>query len=83
MSTRVKSQVLTGADIANEIRKLADQASFRIWVATPFIGSPATIRSVLGTNWRDLDVFDLRLIVDIDDMLMCVYFGYGQVALEV
>lgn len=64
-------KVIQGQDLVTELRRLSDKVSSRLWVAVPYIGSPTTVRKILGKEWFDLPSVSVKLITDTSD-LSCV-----------
>lgn len=64
-------KVIQGQDLVLELRRLSDKVSRRLWVAVPYIGSPATVRKILGKEWFDNPSVSVRLITDTSD-LSCI-----------
>lgn len=64
-------KVIQGQDLVTELRRLSDKVSSRLWVAVPYIGSPTTVRKILGKEWFDLPSVSVKLITDTSD-LTCI-----------
>ncbi len=64
-------KVIQGQDLVTELRRLSDKVSSRLWVAVPYIGSPTTVRKILGKEWFDLPSVSVKLITDTSD-LSCI-----------
>ncbi len=63
-------KLLSGQQLVKELRKLSDTVSKRLWIAVPFIGSPTSIRKILGKKWYNTSV-SVRLLTDVTD-LTCI-----------
>ena len=62
--TKRKVSVLHGNRLVRAVRELADKATHRLWIASPFVGGwSGNVRRVLGTNWQRH--CDVRLLTDI------------------
>jgi hypothetical protein len=64
-------KVIQGQNLVTELRRLSDNVSSRLWVAVPYIGSPTTVRKILGKEWFDLPSVSVKLITDTSD-LSCI-----------
>lgn len=64
-------KLLHGQQLVKELRKLADSVSERLWVAVPYIGSPTTVRKILGKEWFDSPSVSVKLLTDTSD-LSCI-----------
>lgn len=64
-------KVIQGQNLVTELRRLSDKVSSRLWVAVPYIGSPTTVRKILGKEWFDLPSVSVKLITDTSD-LSCI-----------
>lgn len=60
-------QVLTGQQLVDELRRVTDKISKRLWIAVPFIGGEKTITSVLGINWFANPRISVKLLTDASD----------------
>ncbi|MDQ2751626.1 MAG: phospholipase D-like domain-containing protein [Bacteroidota bacterium] len=63
--------ILYGQHLVEELRKLADKVSNRLWIAVPYIGSPISIRKILGRTWFDSPTVNVKLLTDTSD-LSCI-----------
>jgi hypothetical protein len=57
--------MLTGKNLVDELRKLADKAEKSLWVVSPFIGSWASVERILGNKWLEKKNFEVKLLTDI------------------
>lgn len=57
----------TGTQLVNMLRKLCNEVRSRIWIASPFIGSWAAVRKILGRSWVDNPNVIVKLLTDISD----------------
>ena len=64
-------KLLHGQQLVEELRKLSDSVSKRLWIAVPFIGSPTSIRKILGKKWYDTPSVSVKLLTDVTD-LTCI-----------
>lgn len=64
-------KVIQGQDLVKELRELSDGVSSRLWVAVPYIGSPKTVRKILGKEWFGLPSVSVKLLTDTSD-LSCI-----------
>ena len=64
-------KILHGQDLVNELRKLSDTVSKRLWIAVPYIGSPKSIRQILGKEWFEKPSVNVKLLTDTSD-LSCI-----------
>lgn len=64
-------KIIQGQDLVKELRRLSDKVSSRLWIAVPYIGSPTTVRKILGKEWFDLPSVSVKLITDTSD-LSCI-----------
>ena len=64
-------KILYGQKLVEELRQLCDGVSKRLWVAVPYIGSPTSIRKILGKKWYDTPSVSVKLLTDITD-LTCI-----------
>jgi phosphatidylserine/phosphatidylglycerophosphate/cardiolipin synthase-like enzyme len=67
----IKMKVLHGQQLVQELRKLCDSVLKRLWIAVPYIGSPTSIRKILGKNWYDNPSVSVKLLTDATD-LTCI-----------
>lgn len=64
-------KVLQGQGLVTELRRLSDKVTKRLWIAVPYIGSPSTVRKILGKEWFDQPSVSIKLITDTSD-LSCI-----------
>ncbi len=64
-------KLLYGQQLVRELRKLSDSVSKRLWIAVPYIGSPTSIRKILGKEWFDSPSVNVKLLTDTSD-LSCI-----------
>ncbi|MBI5805809.1 phospholipase D family protein [candidate division TA06 bacterium] len=64
-------KLLFGPQLVRELRTFADNVSYRLWVAVPYIGSPISIRKILGKQWFDNPSVNVKLLTDTSD-LSCI-----------
>jgi hypothetical protein len=60
--------VLHGQVLVTKLRTISDKVKNKLWIAVPYIGSPSTIRRVLGKNWFNNPSVSLKLITDTSDL---------------
>jgi hypothetical protein len=61
-------KLLQGQTLVHTLRSLGDNAKERLWIAVPFLGSPSTVRCVLGRDWFENPGVSVRLLTDTSDM---------------
>jgi hypothetical protein len=78
-------KIIQGQDLVSQLRKLSDKVSKRLWIAVPYIGSPTTVRKILGKEWFDRPSVSVKLLTDTSD-LSCIdtetiqhFYNRGQV----
>lgn len=64
-------KILQGQELVTELRRLSDKVTKRLWIAVPYIGSPTTVRKILGKEWFDQPSVSVKLITDTSD-LSCI-----------
>jgi phosphatidylserine/phosphatidylglycerophosphate/cardiolipin synthase-like enzyme len=64
-------KVFHGQQLVKELRNLSDNVSKRLWIAVPYIGSPLSIRKILGKKWYDTPSVSVKLLTDSTD-LTCI-----------
>jgi hypothetical protein len=64
-------KVIQGQELVTELRRLSDKVTKRLWIAVPYIGSPTTVRKILGKEWFDKPSVSVKLITDTSD-LSCI-----------
>lgn len=57
-------QLLDGQELVNTLRELCDQVRSRLWIASPFLGDPRSVRCILGNRWHSNPDMLVRLITD-------------------
>lgn len=78
-------KILHGQELVTELRKLSDRVTKRLWIVVPYIGSPTTVRRILGREWFDSPTVSVKLLTDTSD-LSCLdtetiqlFYNRGQV----
>jgi len=78
-------KILQGKDLAYQLRELSDHISKKLWIVVPYIGSPTTVRKVLGKEWFNKPSVSVRLLTDTSD-LSCIdtetiqyFYNRGQI----
>lgn len=61
-------KILQGQDLVNKLRELADNISFRLWIAVPYIGGPTSLRKILGKQWFNDPKVSVKLLTDTSDV---------------
>lgn len=56
--------VLSGQQLLNTLSSACHEIKRRLWIASPFIGSWKSIRSILGRKWWDDKEIDVCLLTD-------------------
>ena len=57
--------ILYGDNLIKKIRNEFDNATKRIWIAVPFIGSWSAVKKIMGTKWLNNNNLNIKLITDI------------------
>lgn len=57
--------MLYGEELVNTLRQMSEGAQRRLWVYTPFLGSWASVKRILGDDWRLKWAVQVRLLTDI------------------
>jgi hypothetical protein len=78
-------KILEGQNLVNQLRTISEKVKKRLWIVVPYIGSPTTIRKILGKEWFDRPSVSVRLLTDTSD-LSCIdaealqnFYNRGQV----
>jgi len=61
-------KILHGENLVKELRNLSDNVSKRLWIAVPYIGSPTSLRKILGKKWFDSPSVSVKLLTDISEI---------------
>ena len=64
-------KIIHGQQLVKELRKLSDSVTKRLWIAVPYIGSPTSVRRILGKEWFDSPSVNVKLLTDTSD-LSCI-----------
>lgn len=64
-------KIIHGQQLVKELRKLSDSVTKRLWIAVPYIGSPTSVRRILGKEWFDSPSVNVKLLIDTSD-LSCI-----------
>jgi phosphatidylserine/phosphatidylglycerophosphate/cardiolipin synthase-like enzyme len=64
-------KIIHGQQLVQELRKLSYSVTKRLWVAVPYIGSPTSVRRILGKEWFDSPTVSVKLLIDTSD-LSCI-----------
>lgn len=57
--------ILSGQHLVNALREHCDQATKRIWIASPYIGSFKDVQKIIGGNWMRSHI-DFRVLTDVE-----------------
>ena len=57
--------ILSGQSLVDTLREHCDQATKRIWIASPYIGSFKDVQKIIGGNWMRSHI-DFRVLTDVD-----------------
>lgn len=57
--------IYTVSSLAKILRTHCDNAKYRVWICTPFIGSIKDVLRIIGGSWKRCDI-DFRVITDIE-----------------
>jgi hypothetical protein len=63
-----KMKILTGQNLINTLRTLCDSVDFRLWIASPYIGSLNSVEKILGGKWLKESKVSIRLITDVEEL---------------
>ncbi len=61
-------KALYGNELIKEIRHQAEIVKERLWISVPYIGSPLSIRKILGNKWFENPNVTVKLLTDISDL---------------
>ena len=59
------STILSGQSLVDTLRERCDQATKRIWIASPYIGSFKDVQKIIGGNWMRSHI-DFRVLTDVE-----------------
>ncbi len=57
--------ILSGQSLVDTLRERCDQATKRIWIASPYIGSFKDVQKIIGGNWMRSHI-DFRVLTDVE-----------------
>ena len=57
--------ILSGQNLVNALREHCDQATKRIWIASPYIGTFKDVQKIIGGNWMRSHI-DFRILTDVE-----------------
>lgn len=57
--------ILSGQSLVDTLREHCDQATKRIWIASPYIGSFKDVQKIIGGNWMRSHI-DFRVLTDVE-----------------
>lgn len=57
--------ILSGQHLVNALREHCDQATKRIWIASPYIGTFKDVQKIIGGNWMRSHI-DFRVLTDVE-----------------
>lgn len=60
--------ILTGQNLVDTIRTLCDNVYYRLWIASPYIGSLKSVEKILGGKWLVDSKVSVRLITDMNEL---------------
>ena len=63
--TEEMNPILSGQSLVDTLREHCDQATKRIWIASPYIGSFKDVQKIIGDNWMRSDI-DFRVLTDVE-----------------
>ena len=61
-------KILTGQDLVDTLRELCDNIGYRLWIASPYIGSLNSVCRILGVKWLKESKASIRLITDTQEL---------------
>lgn len=64
-------KIVHGQQLVKELRKLSENVSNRLWIAVPYLGSPTSIRRILGKEWYANPTVNVKLLTDTSE-LSCI-----------
>src|SRR4051794_39146965 len=59
--------IVSGQELADGLRLRCDKAKERIWITSPFIGDPSSVRRILGNRWLTKSSMTVRLLTDLSN----------------
>lgn len=63
----MKPTIVSGQQLADSLRHRCDKAKERVWIASPFIGDPSSLRRILGNRWLTNSSLTVRLLTDLSN----------------
>ncbi len=57
--------ILSGQSLVDTLRERCDQATKRIWIASPYIGTFKDVQKIIGGNWMRSHI-DFRVLTDVE-----------------
>ena len=57
--------ILSGQSLVDTLREHCDQATKRIWIASPYIGTFKDVQKIIGGNWMRSHI-DFRVLTDVE-----------------
>lgn len=61
-------KILSGQTLVDTVRKLADNAKERLWIAVPYLGTYETVQEILGSSWLTKHKISFRLLTDLNEL---------------
>ncbi len=63
--TEEMNTILSGQSLVDTLREHCEQATKRIWIASPYIGSFKDVQKIIGGNWMRSHI-DFRVLTDVE-----------------
>jgi hypothetical protein len=61
-------KILSGQTLVDTVRKLADNAEERLWIAVPYLGTYETVQEILGSSWLTKHKISFKLLTDLNEL---------------
>jgi hypothetical protein len=61
-------KVISGQTLVDVVRKLADNAEERLWIAVPYLGTYNTVQEILGSSWLTKHKISFKLLTDLNEL---------------
>ena len=61
-------EIVTGQALIDLLRKKCNQAKYRLWIASPYIGSYSSVCRILGSKWLTDPQISVRLLTDVEEL---------------
>jgi hypothetical protein len=57
-------KILSGQNLVDEVRKLCNVVTQRLWIAVPYLGTYETVQEILGSVWLTNHKISFKLLID-------------------